>query len=412
MAHVMERATARGIAYDVRWRVKDDTGWRGRSFTATTEEEAILAKIAVERGEDPRRALPDLTTFETYWTATWEPRWSLGKAPKTVRTALSAKAALGPLMPLRLAALTRARVEDLVAEIARDSPRSAQLALSHAKSMLRDAAGRDHHVDRRIFEIPMPAYAEKEIRFLTWPEVERLAAFLDPRVHRIVPFAALTGMRKGELFGLTDRQVDVKAGSVTLRVTKTKKPRKVWLSKQAKKLLREQLLARTPNRAGYVFTTESGAQLGSRFEAAYRTAQEIRADRELDPILGAGRWLAACGRSGEELAAGYLEEKERVRAAEQVLLDGGVLDHGLDQQVCRDEVVDGAHAREHLVGVAAALLSQLLEALAHRREPALGRPRRRVVERDAAAAGGDDLRDAGAHLARAGDKDVLEAHTG
>ena len=54
---------------------------------------------------------------------------------------------------------------------------------------------------------------------------------------------------------------------------------------------------------------------GADVEAAYRTAQEIRADWELDPILGAGRWLAAGGRSGEELAADYLAEKERVRAA-------------------------------------------------------------------------------------------------
>lgn len=274
MAHVKERETAHGIVYDVCWRVKGATGWRGRSYSTSSQEKAILAKLAVERGEEPVRAMPDFTTLADYW-ATWEARWRLGKAPKTIRTALSAKDALEPLMPLRLSALTRAEVEDLISDLARETPRTAQLALSHVKRCLRDAAGRDHHVDRRVLEIPMPAYAEKEIRFLTWPEVERLAAYLDPRVHRIVPFAALTGMRKGELFNLVDRQVDVKAGSVTLRVTKTRKPRKVWLSKQAKKLLREQLLARTPNRAGFVFTTESGAQLGSRFEASYRTAVDV-----------------------------------------------------------------------------------------------------------------------------------------
>ena len=41
--------------------------------------------------------------------------------------------------------------------------------------------------------------------------------------------------------------------------------------------------------------------------------EEIRADWDLDPILGAGRWLAACGRSGEELAADYLD-RARARA--------------------------------------------------------------------------------------------------
>ncbi|HEX4929538.1 MAG TPA: thiamine pyrophosphate-dependent enzyme [Gaiellaceae bacterium] len=53
---------------------------------------------------------------------------------------------------------------------------------------------------------------------------------------------------------------------------------------------------------------------GADVEAAYRTAAEIRADWDLDPILGAGRWLAARGRSGEELAADYLDTRERVRA--------------------------------------------------------------------------------------------------
>ena len=70
----------------------------------------------------------------------------------------------------------------------------------------------------------------------------------------------------------------------------------------------------------------------------------------------------------------------------------------------------GVTRAEHLVGVGAALLRELLEALAHRGEPPLGRTGIRVVERDVAAGGGDDLRDPAAHLARADDEDVLEIH--
>ena len=75
-----------------------------------------------------------------------------------------------------------------------------------------------------------------------------------------------------------------------------------------------------------------------------------------------------------------------------------------------DDLVDGGDAREHLVGVGAALLRELLEALAHGGEPAVGRARRGVVERDAAAGRRDDLRDAAAHLSRADDEYVLEVH--
>jgi 2-oxoisovalerate dehydrogenase E1 component len=53
---------------------------------------------------------------------------------------------------------------------------------------------------------------------------------------------------------------------------------------------------------------------GADAEMAYRTPQAIRSDYERDPILGTARWLVASGhRSGGELAADYLEARERVR---------------------------------------------------------------------------------------------------
>ena len=58
------------------------------------------------------------------------------------------------------------------------------------------------------------------------------------------------------------------------------------------------------------FLSHAGADL----ETAYRSGSEIRADYERDPLLATGRWLASAGeRSGEELAAEYLEAREWVR---------------------------------------------------------------------------------------------------
>ena len=70
----------------------------------------------------------------------------------------------------------------------------------------------------------------------------------------------------------------------------------------------------------------------------------------------------------------------------------------------------GVDAPEHLVGIRPALLRELLEALAHRREAAVDRAGIGVVQRDMASGYRDDLRDAAAHLARAHDEDVLEIH--
>jgi hypothetical protein len=102
--------------------------------------------------------------------------------------------------------------------------------------------------------------------------------------------------------------------------------------------------------------------------------------------------------------------KHLVGPAEDVLLHGGVLDDRLDQQVGGDEVVDRRHPGQCLVRVGAALLGELRQALAHGVEPAVDRAWGGVVERDAAAGGGDHLRDSRAHLARPDHEDVAELH--
>jgi 2-oxoisovalerate dehydrogenase E1 component len=58
------------------------------------------------------------------------------------------------------------------------------------------------------------------------------------------------------------------------------------------------------------FLSHAGADL----ETAYRTAAEIRADYERDPLLGLGAWLVEGGaRTGHELADEYLAARGRIR---------------------------------------------------------------------------------------------------
>ena len=99
-----------------------------------------------------------------------------------------------------------------------------------------------------------------------------------------------------------------------------------------------------------------------------------------------------------------------VRPPEDVLLDGEVLDDGLDHQVGWDEVVDGLDATEHLVGIGSPLLRELGGASSDRLERrARSPPARRRATRPPAR-GRRDLRDAAAHLAGADDEDMLELH--
>jgi len=81
-------------------------------------------------------------------------------------------------------------------------------------------------------------------------------------------FAALSGLRQGELFALRDSNVDAESGSVLVeegaykgRATRTKTRngrRRVHLSRVARQALREQLLARKPNSLGLVFPSPTG----------------------------------------------------------------------------------------------------------------------------------------------------------
>ena len=137
--------------------------------------------------------------------------------------------------------------------------------------------------------------------------------------------------------------------------------------------------------------------------------EEVHPDHAVGPVCDSrqGRDRDRRRVRGQDRPVG----KDPVRAAEEVLLHRRVLHDGLDHQVGSHELVDSRHPSEDLVRVGTALLGEPLEALAHRRQAAFRRTGQRVVERDATAGDGHDLRDATAHLTCADDKDVLEVHT-
>lgn len=94
-------------------------------------------------------------------------------------TALRVRKVLRHLLvfgPLTLDAIRPADVEDHVAAIARRAPRQAELALLILKQVLANAKERGHTVDEAIFRLKAPRHEPREMRFLTWAEVEGLAA--------------------------------------------------------------------------------------------------------------------------------------------------------------------------------------------------------------------------------------------
>jgi integrase len=157
-------------------------------------------------------------------------------------------------------------VDDLIAAVAKTAPRQAQIGLALLKQVFQNARERGQKVDEAIFRLSAPRLDEREPRFLSWPEVEELASMCSEE--RLIVFAALSGLRQGELFALRDVNVDgdtasvlVEEGAFKGRPTPTKTRngrRRVHLSRVARQALREQLLARKPNRVGLVFPSPSG----------------------------------------------------------------------------------------------------------------------------------------------------------
>ena len=66
--------------------------------------------------------------------------------------------------------------------------------------------------------VPNPQRRPKEKRpFESWPQIEAIAARLGPVYGPMVSFAAATGLRPSELFGLEQHDVDLRAGVVYVR---------------------------------------------------------------------------------------------------------------------------------------------------------------------------------------------------
>ena len=88
------------------------------------------------------------------------------------------------------------------------------MALALLKRILRGAEERGQPVDPASSTSGSPT-EEREPRFLTWDEAEELRSWMPEHVARIVPIAILTMLRRGEILGLRDRDIDFEAGSIT-----------------------------------------------------------------------------------------------------------------------------------------------------------------------------------------------------
>jgi integrase len=272
MASIHAYQTAKGERrYDVRYR---DQQGRQRSRVFSVRKDAQAFKLDVERRRQAGllyQAPPE--TFSALARA-WLERYTIGAAgrvrprPRSIALAEDTLKGLAPLADLSVERIHRPLVEDLIASIAIDRPRQAEMTLALLKRILKWAEERGQQVDRAIYRVRIATPNEREPQFLTWEEAEELRSWMPEHIARIVPIAILTMLRRGEILGLRERDIDFEAGSIAVfsqrqegvRVaTKTRAGRRtVDFGPAALKLLREQQLARAPNMDGLLFPNRAG----------------------------------------------------------------------------------------------------------------------------------------------------------
>jgi integrase len=274
------RSAKSGKRYRIRWQGADG---RKHTHPGTHERkrdaENVLAELKRREALGPLHTAP-VETLASFMGARpsggkvviegggWLRRYRQRVRPKTFANCAEILPNLLPIMARELSQLHPQEVEDHVYAVAERAPRQAQVTLQLLKSVLRNARARGHVVNDGILAIRPPALERRERFFLGWEQVEALANAMSRPYRNLVRFAAQTGLREGECFGLRDRDVDLEAGSVRVEhgvykgglvQLKTKASRRVVdLSPLAARLLREQLLARVPNAEGLLFPNPQG----------------------------------------------------------------------------------------------------------------------------------------------------------
>src|SRR6266508_4229291 len=269
MAHVESyRLRDGGKRYRARW-VGADGRARSRTFVLKKDADRFVLEQQRRASLGALYQAPPQTLGE--FVAGWLDRYALLVRPSTLARVRQVLPHLEGFRSFALDEIRPAAVEDHVAALARRAPRQAELALRVLKQVLANAKERGHVVDEGVFRVKAPRRDQPEMRFLSWDEVEELAANTVAPYGNLVLLAALTGLRQGELFALRDRNVDLDALIVqvehgayqgALVPVKTRASRRrVDLSSTAAHVLRRQLLARKPNDRGLVFASPRGELL-------------------------------------------------------------------------------------------------------------------------------------------------------
>lgn len=151
----------------------------------------------------------------------------------------------------RIAEVTTADVQRFYNEIAsRKTAATANRYLSLARLMFNKAeAWGDFHGKNPCAGVRKGRESAHRLRYLSRDEMERLLKASHPRLYPVLVCALLTGMRRGEILGLTWENVSLEQDVLYILVSKSGKPRELPIPGK----LRDVLMDLGPRASGPVF---------------------------------------------------------------------------------------------------------------------------------------------------------------
>jgi integrase len=228
------RANREGSIYHLpaenRWRAAlswtDETGIRHRRVVSGKTQADVRRKLGALRADLDRGIAPVRTdTVAGYFTG-WLEREKQRISPATWRgRELHVRGYIVPALgTLPLSKLTPAHVEKMTAELVASgrSPRTAAHARVTLRRGLSDAV-RDGLVHRNVAALARPPRVPRRTiepgrDYLDASQLRRLLAVAaEFRIGVLVTVAATTGLRQGELIGLSWDDIDWSAGTLTVR---------------------------------------------------------------------------------------------------------------------------------------------------------------------------------------------------
>ncbi|TVU61614.1 site-specific integrase [Paenarthrobacter nitroguajacolicus] len=204
-----------------RWRAvwtEPDGSEKKKSFTNKDAAKTHAALMEAEIQNGTYQSLNSGTLTVAEWAEVWfiaqvhQRAGSLDQIRR--RLDLNIIPTLGKI-PLR--DLTRADIQAAIAVWGRTlAPSTIKLAYVYLSGLLKAAVLDDHLKRSPTVGVRLPRVEHAPVRPLDVQQVQRLVGVIRPAQREAVVFAAATGLRPSELFGLTWDRIDLESGVVTI----------------------------------------------------------------------------------------------------------------------------------------------------------------------------------------------------